>query len=480
MFNISGIMKMIFLTHIRITILVVVILAASCNLSKEYQRPELELPEQFQQLSFADTSSIADIEWKQFFTDTTLLNLIQTSLTYNQDLLIAVKRIDIAKQQVRQAKLLQLPELDLRVTGQYSRPSDNSLNGISIKNFLNSSYLENYQAAVGLSWEADIWGKIRAQKEITLAQFLQTTEAAKAVQTQLIASVAQGYYELLMLDKQEEISRKTLALNDTFVTATKLLKDAGIASMLAVQRAEAQKQSTELLIPQLQERIALQENALKVLTGQLPGKVQRHASISNIEIPDNPPAGLPVAMVSRRPDVRSSEIELQMATKRIGIAEANMYPALNITAGVGLESFKASNWFNIPGSLFGLAAGTIAQPLFKRRELKTRYETAKIEREQAVIEFRQSVLIATREVSDALVQTEKLKQQQEIATAQVATFNNAVTNAQLLFKSDMANYLEVITAQSSALLAELNLAAVQRNRLNAVVDLYRSLGGGWK
>lgn len=465
--------------NIRITILVAVF-AASCNLSKEYQRPELELPAQFQQLSFADTSSIADIEWKRFFTDTTLLHLIQTSLTYNQDLLIALKRIDIAKQQVRQAKLLQLPELDLRVTGQYTRPSDNSLNGISIKNFLNSSYLENYQAAVGLSWEADIWGKIRAQKEITLAQFLQTAEAAKAVQTQLIASVAQGYYELLMLDKQEEITRKTLALNDTFVTATKLLKDAGIANMLAVQRAEAQKQSTELLIPQLEERIALQENALKVLTGQLPGKIHRHASINNIEIPDNPPTGLPVAMVSRRPDVRSSEIELQIATKRIGIAEANMYPALNITAGVGLESFKASNWFNIPGSLFGLAAGTIAQPLFKRRELKTQYETAKLEREQAVIEFRQSVLVATREVSDALVQTEKLKQQQEIATAQVATFNNAVTNAQLLFKSDMANYLEVITAQSSALIAELNLAAVQRNRLNAVVDLYRSLGGGWK
>ncbi|WP_336514513.1 efflux transporter outer membrane subunit [Pollutibacter soli] len=466
--------------YIRITTLVAFMIAISCNLSKEYQRPELELPTQFQQVSFADTSSIAEIEWRQFFTDTTLLNLIQKSLTYNQDLLIAVKRIEIAKQQVKQAKLLQLPEFDLRVTGQYTRPSDNSLNGISIKNFLNSSYLENYQAAVGLSWEADIWGKIRAQKEVTLAQFLQTNEAAKAVQTQLIASVAQGYYELLMLDKQEEISRKTLALNDTFVTATKLLKDAGIANMLAVQRAEAQKQSTELLLPQLEERIALQENALQVLTGQLPGKIRRSASLNDIDIPDNPPAGLPIAMVSRRPDVRSSEIELQIATKRIGIAQANMYPALNITAGVGLESFKASNWFNIPGSLFGLAAGTIAQPLFKRRELKTQYEIAKLEREQAVIEFRQSVLNATREVSDALVQNEKLKQQQLIATSQVSTFNSAVFNAQLLFKSDMANYLEVITAQSSALLAELNLAAVQRNRLNAVVDLYRSLGGGWK
>ncbi len=466
--------------HFIIIFLTAAILLHSCNLGKQYQRPALELPAQFQQVSFADTSSIADIEWKQFFTDTTLLGLIQKSLTYNQDLLVAIKRIDIARQQIKQARLLQLPELNLQVTGQYSRPSNNSLNGISINNFLGTNHIENYQALVGLSWEADIWGKIRAQKEITLTQYLQSAEALKAVQTQLVASVAQGYYELLMLDKQEETSRKNLALNDSFVTATRLLKDAGIVNMLAVQRAEAQKQTTALLIPQLEQSIALQENALQVLTGQLPGKILRLASLNDLAIPDNPAAGLPIAMVARRPDVRSVELELQVATKRIGIAQANMYPALNITAGAGLESFKASNWFNIPGSLFGLAAGTIAQPLFNRRELKTQYETAKLEREQSVIRFRQSVLNATREVADALVQNEKLKEQQDIASAQVDTLKNAVINAQLLFKSDMANYLEVITAQSSALLAELNLAAIQRSRLNAVVELYRSLGGGWK
>jgi outer membrane protein TolC len=169
-----------------------------------------------------------------------------------------------------------------------------------------------------------------------------------------------------------------------------------------------------------------------------------------------------------------------ISNSRVGIAQANMYPALNITAGGGLESFKSSNWFNIPNSLFGMAAGSIAQPIFKRRELKTQYEIARLQREEAVIRFRQSVLQAATEVTDALVQVDKLQEQQQIAGNQVDTLQKAVFNAQLLFKSDMANYLEVITAQGNALQAELNLVAIQRQQLGAMVELYRSLGGGWR
>lgn len=465
--------------HYSILFLLVVFIS-SCKVGKEYQRPELELPAQFGTVSFSDTSSIADIQWKTFFADATLQGLIEKGLNNNHDLLIAIKRIDIAQRQAKQAKALQLPELNLNVTGQISRPSDNSLNGISLKSFLGKSYLENYTAAVNLSWEADIWGKIRGQKEIALTEYLRTTEAAKAVQTQLVADIAQGYYNLLMLDKQLEIARKNLLLSDSFLTATRLLKDAGNVNALAVQQAESQKQSTALLIPQFEQNIAIQENALQVLTGQLPGGIARSSSLNELTVAAGLSTGLPVAMVSRRPDVRSDELALQVANAQVGIAQASMYPALNITAGGGLESFKRSNWFNIPGSLFGLAAGTIAQPVFKRRQLKTQFEVAKLEREQAVIKFRQSVLIATSEVANALVQTDKLEQQHQIATGQVDTLRHAVINAQLLFKSDMANYLEVITAQGNALQAELDLAAIRREQLAAMVELYRSLGGGWK
>jgi len=456
------------------------IFLSSCKVGKQYQRPELELPAQFNTVSFSDTSSIADLNWKSFFSDTTLQGLIEKGIQYNHDLLIAIKRIDIAQQQVKQAKALQLPELDLRITGSTSRPSDNSLNGVSLKSFLGKSHLENFNASVNLSWEADIWGKIRGQKEIALTGYLRTTEAAKAVQTQLVSDIAQGYFNLLMLDKQLEIARKNLLLSDSFLTATRLLKDAGIGNALGVQQAESQKQSTALLIPQFEQNIAIQENALQVLTGQLPGRLSRSVSLNEFAVTKELSTGLPVSMVSRRPDVRLDELALKIANTEVGIAQANMYPALNITAGGGLESFKASNWFSIPNSLFGLAAGTIAQPIFKRRQLKTQFEIAKLEREQAVIKFRQSVLTATSEVANALVQADKLEQQHQIATGQVDTLRHAVSNAQLLFKSDLANYLEVITAQGNALQAELDLAAIRREQLGAMVELYRSLGGGWK
>lgn len=456
------------------------ILISSCKVGKEYQRPTIELPKQFNAIPFADTNSIADIEWKNFFTNGELQILIDKGLKYNHDLLIAMNRIEIAQQRVKQSKLIQLPEINFQATASINRPSDNSLNGISIGSFLGKKYVENYQSIFTVSWEADVWGKLRTRKEATLAGYLETYEASKAVQTQLVANIAHGFYNLLMLDKQLEITKRNLVLNDSFVNATRLLKDAGVVNSLAVQQAESQRQSTALLIPQLEQNVSIQENALQILTGQLPGAMARNASLIEISVPENYPTGLPAAILSRRPDVRSSEMALMVANAQVGITKANMYPTLNITAGTGFESFKASNWFNIPNSIFGLAAGTIAQPIFRRRELKTEFEVAKLQREEAVIQFRQSVLNAVGEVSDALVQLDKLKQQQEIAVGQVDTLQHAIFNARLLFKSDLANYLEVLTAQANALEAELNLASIQRQQLSAMVELYRSLGGGWK
>jgi len=458
----------------------VILFISSCKVGKEYQRPVLELPKQFNNVSFSDTSSIADIEWKNFFTDKTLQELVQKGITYNHDLLYAMKRIDISQEQLKQAKLIQFPELTSQITAQYNYPSKNSLNGLSTNSFLGKSHIENYQVNFNLSWEADVWGKLRNQKEATMAEYVQTYEAAKAIQTQVIANIAQGYFNLLMLDRQLEIAKRNLSLSDSFFVATQLLKDAGLATSLAVQQASSQKQSTALLIPQLEQNIAIQENALQTLTGQLPGSITRNALLNEILFTQDLNTGVPASIVSRRPDVRSNEMALVAANAQVGVTQANMYPVLNISAGTGLESFKASNWFSIPNSVFGLVAGSIAEPIFKRRELRTQYEIAKLQREQAVIQFRQSVLKAIGEVSDALVQTNKLKEQEQIAISQVDTLHNAVFSARLLFRSDLANYLEVITAQENALQAELNLASLRRQELSAVVELYRSLGGGWK
>lgn len=467
------------MTRFIITIAVTMVFS-SCRVGKPYERPGTPAPEQFRGAATADTLSIADKQWKELFSDTKVSALIDSGIKNNYDLRIAVNRLDISRKRMRQSKLLQLPELNFAVTGQYNRPSDNSLNGISIKNFLQSTHVENYQAIASLSWEADIWGKIRSQQEAALAEYLQSYEAAKAVQTQVVADIANGYFNLLMLDRQLEISKNNLLLSDSFLIATQKMKDAGIVNLLAVQQAESQKQSTLILIPQLQENITVQENALQILTGQVPDSVERLGELTNVMAVDSISAGIPAAILSRRPDVRAAELGVMAANARMGVAKANMYPALNITAGAGLESFKANNWFNIPGSLFGLAAGTVAQPIFRRNQLKTNYEVAKLEREQAVLVFRQQVLQAVGEVSDALVRIEKLKEQEEIARAQVGTLKLAVVNSRKLFSSDLANYLEVLTAQGNALQAELAFANIQKRKLDAVVELYRALGGGWK
>lgn len=475
-----NIMKNTFrLTQIAVLILLVTFLA-SCKVSKDYQRPELALPTEYRNVPYGDTATIADMGWKEFFPDTTLQRLIDRGIAYNYDLQIALKRIDIAQQQVKQAKLLQLPRLDLRVAGTYNRPSNNSLNGLSASNFLKSSHIENYIASVDLSWEADIWGKIRRQQQATMGQYLQTYEATKAVQTRLVADIAKGFFNLLMLDKQLEVAKHNLELSNNTLKLTNLLKDAGEATSLSVQQSEAQREAIALLIPQLEQDITIQENALQILTGQMPNAIDRKVKLSDFKANDSLATGIPAALVSRRPDVRAAEMSVLVANAQLGVAQASMYPSLIISASGGIESFKSSNWFNIPGSLFGIAAGTIARPIFARRQLKTNLEVAKIEREQSVLEFRQSVLNAVGEVSNSLVQTQKLKEQEAIASNQVNILTQAISNAQLLYQSDMANYLEVITAQGNALQAELNLAFIRSQSLVARVDLYRSLGGGWK
>lgn len=458
-----------------------VLLLAACTVTKPYQQPKLDVPAQFMQQHQADSTSVGDLQLKQFFSDPSLQRLLDSGVRYNYDYAIAINRIAIAQRQLWGARALSLPQVSLGVTAQINRPSDNSLNGISAKSFLNKVHVETYQTLLSASWEVDVWGRIKAQKEVALNQYLQTVEGARAVQTALVASIAQGYFNLLMYDKQLKIVRRNLALNDSFVVATRLLKDAGLSNALAVQQAEAQRQTTALLVPQIELAISQQQNALELLTGHFPGGafIERTA-IDELLLPEQINAGVPVSLVSRRPDVRANEWALRTATTEIGIAQANMYPALNITVGGGLEAFKAGNWWNLPNSLFGLAAGSIAQPIFQRRALRTRLETAKLQREEAVLRFKESVLRAATEVSDALVEIESLKAQEQIAAERVRTLQSAIFNAQQLFKSDMASYLEVITAQTNALQAELNLVSLQKERWSAVIELYRALGGGWK
>ncbi|WP_413668565.1 efflux transporter outer membrane subunit [Mucilaginibacter sp. Mucisp86] len=458
------------------------VVLAGCKVSKDVATPKDAQPETFRNaVTTGDTSSIADLQWKNFFTDAALQKLIDSAIVRNYDMQVAVKNIEASELQFKQVKWNYAPTLGLNVTASTNRPSDNSINGLSIKQYgIGTKHIEDYNANLALSWEADIWGKIRSQNREALAQYLQTNEAKRAIQTNIVSSVSQGYYNLLMLDEQLNIAKKNVKLNDSTLRIIKLQYDAGQVTLLGVQQAQAQLEAAAQLVPQFERDINVQENGLSILAGRLPNAIERNVTLNDISFPETLSTGVPSAMVSRRPDVRSSELALNIANARVGIAKAQLYPSLTITGQGGLNSFKSSNWFNIPASLFGTVAGGIAQPLLQHKQLRTQYEVAKVDREKTVIQFRQSVLNAVGEVSDALVRLQKLKEQQAIAANRVKTLQQATSNASMLFKNGLATYLEVITAQGNVLQGELELASIKMAQLSANAELYRSLGGGWK
>ncbi|MGX5820607.1 efflux transporter outer membrane subunit [Chitinophaga lutea] len=452
---------------------------AACKVGKDFSRPEVAMPEQFGRTAATD-STIAKASWRQYFPDERLQDLISQALVSNFDLQIALKRIEAASAYVKQAKAALFPSVSANASANTSFPSKNSLNGLSLNNFLKTDHIEDYTLGVGLSWEIDIWGKIRRQKEAAQATYLQSFEAAKAIQTGIVANVANSYFNLLMLDEQLRIARSNAQLSDTIVQMIRMQKTAGDVTELAVQQAVAQQQAAELLIPQLEQAAAIQENAIRILMGQMPGPVSRTTALNRFPMWDVLHTGVPAAVIANRPDVKASELGLKAANANVGAAQGAMYPSLSLTANGGLNAYEFGKWFSGTNSLFGTVAGNLAQPIFQGRRLRTQYEVAKVEHDQAVILFKQSVTNAVREVSDALIQLDKLATRQQIADQRLQTTQQAVSNARLLFRSGMANYLEVIAAQGSSLQAELDQADIRRQRLTAMVDLYRSLGGGYQ
>ena len=455
--------------------LLLLVSLSACGVTHEYKKPDMPVPESFRGGStpakgIPSDSSVAMLPYSSFFADTTLCALIDSAVANNLDLLVAVKNIEYAQQTLNTSRLGLLPTLNLGVQTTQTHPSDNGV----------KTNLEDNSASVTSSWEVDIWGKIRSRNRSALASYLKTQEAAKAVRTRLVADVASGYYNLLMLDVQLESSKKNLALADTTVKMIGLQYDAGQVTSLAVQQQEALRQSIAGFLPAIEQKIAVQENALSTLCGKMPGSIGRDRALFGIKVADDLPAGIPAALLQNRPDVRAAELAVRGAYADMGEAEAALYPSLTVTATGGVEAFKKSEWFTVPGSIFGLLQGAVLQPVFQRGQLKAKYEQSKIKREQAELEFKHSLLKAVGEVSNAMVSLEKIASQERIATERVATLQGALSNAGQLFGSGMATYLEVIVAQTNTLQAELALADIRRQHLVAKAELYRSLGGGWR
>lgn len=451
------------------------LLLSSCKVGKDYQRPELNLPDKYREdESLMEREDTVIYPVKEFFKNPELVSLLDTALNKNSDLLLAIKNIDIAESTLGAAKLNYLPDLTAQINGSYSSQSKNS----AAMQVGGSREIKDYNLSIGITWDVDIWGKIRREKEEALANYLQSHEAKKTVQTRLVADVAKGYYNLLMLDEQYQIAIESKELSERTLNIVKLQYQVGEASVIGVQQVEAQLEQNKVLISQIENSISIQENALSLLCGNYAKSIKR-TRIGN-EFEHIPVGGYPVSLLANRPDVRVAELSLKAANARVGIALAAMYPSLTINPSGGLNSMKESNWFSIPASLFGTLAGGITQPIFNRGRLKANYKQMQLERDKSVISFRQSVIEAYAQVSDAMRNKQELEKQYLFALKRENIMKESIKSTDVLFRAGEVNYLEVINVQSNFLQSSLQSSQIYTEKMQANIELYYALGGGWQ
>ncbi|WP_353147600.1 efflux transporter outer membrane subunit [Chryseobacterium sp.] len=452
-------------------------LLVSCTVGKPYARADLHVPESYKE-SVQVTGDTVILPWKTFFKDPQLTGLIERALARNNEVNVALKNIEQLDLIYRQAKLSLMPTLDFSAGANRSWASKNSLNGSLNEQFLGTKYIDDFNATLRLSWEIDIWGKAKMQKESAAAEYFAQKENLNAIKSRIVVQVAQAYYNLVSLDEQLKIAEQNIELSNSTLTMMNLQFTAGQINSLAVQQSEAQKKTAELLIPLAKQNIAIQENALSILCGEYPTGIERQGTLKNM-IPENKLSeGLPAQLLSRRPDLKVAELNVISLNSKTGLAKAAMYPSISLSPQIGTNSNKFNSWFDIPGSITKAVASNLAAPIFQKKQLKTAYETALIEQEKAAINFKQSVMTAVGEVSDAMAKSKGSSERLQLLDQRTAILDKGINDALKLYKSGMATYLEVITAQNNKLQNDLEVINVSLERLNAEVDLYRALGGG--
>ena len=457
-------------------ILVVALTLQSCFVAQDYVRPDLDAETQALYRTDnlpTDSVSIADVSWKNLFTDQYLQQYIEEGLQNNMDVRIALQQILAAQAYAKQGKAGYLPSVSVGANATHQELSENSQFGA-----LFSGGIDTYDITANLSWEADIWGKIRSNKRATQAAYLQSVAGHQAVKTQLVSSIANTYYNLLALDAQLEVTKQTIITRESGVKTIKALKDAGQVTQVAVDQNIAQYNSAKALQVDIEVAIFKTENTLSILLGKSPQTFERSSlDIQNID--QDIVLGVPATLLSNRPDVMAAEYGLINSFELSNVAKSNLYPSLTLTASGGLESLDVDNLINA-NSIFANIIGGITQPIFNQRKLKTQREVAFAQQEQALLRFKQTLLVAGSEVSNALYTYKSETKKFEFRKNEVEALRTAEANSNELLKNGYANYLDLLTARESALNAELNIINSQLQQLVSIVDLYEALGGGWR
>jgi multidrug efflux system outer membrane protein len=452
---------------------VVALVMQSCFTAKTYERPNLKTDHLYRMETVAtDTTSLGDLAWNNLFTDPILQEHITKGLQNNLDIRIAMQNIAASEAYMKQGKAGYFPSIGIGADWTHQELSRNSQFGAIVPN----TTTDQYQVTGNLSWEADIWGKIRSNKRATSASYLQTLAAKQAVQTQLIATIAKNYFQLIALDAQLKVVDSTLVNRSESIDVIKALKESGSVTEVGVRQTEAQMYTTQLIKEDLQNSIVVLENTFNILLGEGPKKVNR-STLENQNITAEVKVGIPAVLLRKRPDLIAAEYNLISNFEMTNVARSEFYPSLKITATGGLQSIDIQKLFSA-NSLFANVVAGLTQPLFNKRQIKTRFEVAKANQEKAYLEFQKTLLVAGREVSDALQNYTNETTKLEIRKKQVQALKSAAGFSDELLEYGLVNYLEVLTAKDQALNTELNLIDNQFNQYNSIITLYRALGGG--
>jgi NodT family efflux transporter outer membrane factor (OMF) lipoprotein len=448
-------------------------LLVSCFAAKDYERPYLENEANYRTENLPqDTLTIATLSWKELFTDPILQSYIEEGLSNNMDIRIALQQIEIAEAYVKQGKSGYFPTLSGTAKATHQEFSSGSQFGSQF------SSLDQYEVSAGLSWEADIWGKIRSSKRAADASYLQTIAAHQAVKSRLVANIAATYYQLLAIDEQIRVTEETIQTRTKGLETTIALKEAGNVTEVGVKQTEAQLYTAQAILIDLKKQSRLVENTLSILLGSAPQKITRN-TLEEQRIDILLKTGIPSQLLSNRPDVIAAEYSLVNAFELTNVARSSFYPSLTLTASGGFQNLELDKLFNL-NSLFSTVVGGLTQPIFNSRKIKTQYEVSQALQEQALLKFKYALLVAGKEVSDAMYSMEAASEKIEIKENENEAYNLATDYSQELLDNGLANYLEVLTAQERALASSLDLVAAKNNRLQAIVDLYEALGGGWR
>jgi efflux transporter, outer membrane factor lipoprotein, NodT family len=439
-------------------------LLSSCGIYTKYQPAETTPDNLYgEEVAVDDTTNFGNVNWRELFTDPQLQALIEQGLQNNTDLRSAQLQIEEAEAALMSAKLAFLPSFALSPQG-------------TISSFDGGKATKTYTLPVTASWELDIFGRLRNAKQQAKALYAQSKDYQQAVRTQLIAGIANVYYTLLMLDEQLAISQQTEEAWKETVASTRALMDAGLANEAATSQMEAAYYSVQTSILDLKEQINQVENSLALLLAETPRRYER-GKLADQRLPEDVAVGVPMQMLSNRPDVRAAERSLEQAFYATNQARAAFYPSIVLSGSAGWTNSAGSMIIN-PGKFLASAVGSLTQPLFNKGQIMAQYRIAKAQQEEASLSFQQALLNAGSEVNDALVACQTSKAKTLLFEKQIQSLEKALESTSLLMEHGTTTYLEVLTARQSLLSAQLSQTANRFTEIQSVINLYQALGGG--